>query len=184
MILTRVDIAADGQLAEQVRALYREAFPKEERLPWWLLRLNSMRKGIELTAWLDGEVFCGFTSAVTVEDFHMLLYFAVVPSLRGKGYGSAILAALKEAYGTVALHVEPLEKTAPNYPQRLRRYSFYRRNGFADAGWDVWEVGGRYRILASRCEPVVSAYPKAFRRLTFGLWDGRLKQAEEGEKQT
>ena len=181
-MLTKADIGADRQLLRQVKALYRAAFPKEERLPWWLLRLNSKRKGIELTAWLEGDVFCGFTSAVTVEDFHMLLYFAVEPSLRGKGYGSKILAALKEMYGTVALHVEPLEKTAANYPQRLRRYNFYLRNGFLDTGWDVWEVGGKFRILTSRCEPVVSAYPKAFRRLTFGLWDGRLKQAEEGEK--
>ena len=71
----------------------------------------------------------------------------------------------------------------PNYPQRLRRYNFYLRNGFLDTGWDVWEVGGKYRILASRCEPVVNIYPQAFRRLTFGLWDGRLKQADKGEEQ-
>ena len=183
MRLDKKEIGVDRQLARQVRALYREAFPKEERIPWWLLRLNSMREGIELTAWLAGESLYGFTAGVTQGGMHMLLYFAVESSLRGKGCGSAILEALKQNYDTVALHVEPLEASAPNYAQRLRRYGFYRRNGFEDAGWDVWEVGGKYRILANHCKTAVGLYPQAFRKLTFGLWDGRLQKAE-GEKET
>lgn len=184
MELKSVDLSKDPKLCRQIRGLYREAFPREERLPWWLLRWNAARSGMQLTAWLDGNTVCGFTDSVTVEGFHMLLYFAVDPSLRGKGYGSEILKALQERYETVALHVEPLEPSAENYPQRQRRYRFYRRNGFLDTGWDVWEVGGQFRILATRCEPVAEVYPKAFRKLTFGLWDGRLKQAKEGEKNT
>ena len=37
----------------EIRQLYHCAFPKEERLPWWLLRLNATRQGIDITGWLE-----------------------------------------------------------------------------------------------------------------------------------
>ena len=63
MHLKKADIRTDRSLCRQIKALYRLSFPKEERIPWWLLRLNSLRGGISLTAWLDGDQFCGFTSS-------------------------------------------------------------------------------------------------------------------------
>lgn len=152
-----------------------EAFPKEERLPWWLLLCNSARKDIELTAWLDGDSFCGMTSSVTVGKLHFLLFFAVVPERRGTGCGSAILMQLRQTYDTVVLNVEPLIPTAPNLAQRESRFAFYKRNGFFDTGWFVWEVGGKFRVLSTAATLDVPAYKKIFRKLTLGLWDVRLK---------
>jgi hypothetical protein len=71
-----VDLNRAPVLRKQAKALYHTAFPKEERLPWWLLRLNARRSGIDLTAFLDGDTFCGFTASVTVENMHFLLFFA------------------------------------------------------------------------------------------------------------
>lgn len=184
MHLIKKDINADSALRRKAKALYMTAFPKEERVPWWLLRLHSYRQGIDLTAWVDGDVFCGFTASVTVQGLHFVLFFAIDQDLRGKGYGSAILSAIKEAHGTVALNVEPLTEDAPNYEQRKNRFGFYEKNGFVDTGYHVWEVGGMFRVLSTAAELDVPTYQKVFLKLTWGLWKVRVQHAgleEEAE---
>lgn len=177
MHLIKKDINQDRVLRRKAKALYITAFPKDERVPWWLLRLHGCRPGIELTAWMDGEVFCGFTASVTVDGLHFVLFFAIEPGLRGKGYGSAILSAIKEEYGTVALNVEPLIETAPDYAQRQKRFAFYKRNGVVDTGYHVWEVGGKFRVLSTEAELDVPRYQKVFLKLTWGLWKVRVVYA-------
>jgi len=178
MHLTRIDVHTDPKLQRWVKALYYRSFPKEERIPWWLLLNNSRRKDIHLTAWMDGEIFCGMTASVDVEDLHFVLFLAIAPDMQGKGYGSAILTALQEKYGAVELNVEPLLESAPNYPQRLRRFAFYKKNGFQDTGYHVWEVGGMFRILSTSKTLNVPRYKKVFKKLTWGLWDVRVEKAE------
>ena len=174
MTLYSIDVHRVPSLQEKVKALYRRAFPDEERIPWWLLRLNSLRKDIDLTAWMDGDKFCGFTSSVTVEGLHFLLFFAVAEDCRGQGYGSAILQAIQTEHPAVALNIELLDPAAPNYPERLRRFAFYQKNGFQDAHYHVWEVGGKFRVLSSRLPLDVKRYKQVFRKLTFGLWNVKL----------
>ena len=178
MNLRKVDAASDPVLLEKVHHLYLTAFPKEERIPWFLVRLNVLRKDVDLTAFLDGDVFCGFTYSVTCGDHHFLLFFAVEENLRSRGYGSAILSALKESYSCVSLNIETLTEDAPNLPERQRRYGFYRHNGFHDTGYHVWEVGGMFRILSTNPELDIPGYRKFFLKLTFGLWRVRIEKAE------
>lgn len=179
MKLTAIDISVDPNICQQVKELYHRAFPDEERIPWWLLRLNSMRHNIDLTAWMDGDKFCGFTSSVTVEGLHFLLFFAVAEDCRSQGYGSAILQAIQARHPAVVLNIELLDPAAPNYPERLRRFAFYQRNGFHDAHYHVWEVGGKFRVLSTGLPLDVARYKKAFRKLTFGLWDVKLLPAND-----
>ncbi len=178
MALTPKNICRDRRLARKARQLYRTAFPREERIPWWVLWLNAHRKDIDLTAWMNGEVFCGFTASVTVERFHFLLFFAVDPELRDQGWGSQILSLLRETYETVALNVELLDPRTENYAQRKRRFAFYQKNGFYDTGYHVWEVGGKFRVLGTEPALNVPAYKKIFRKLTLGIWDVRLQEAQ------
>lgn len=177
--LKTVNIHDDPALKAKAKALYMRAFPREERLPWWILCLNSRREGIDLTAFLDGETFCGFTASVTVGSLHFLLFFAVEDPYRCMGYGSAILQKLQDEFETLVLNVEPLLPDAPNLSQRERRFAFYRRNGLIDTGYHVWEVGGKFRVLSTKQELDVPAYKKIFRKLTLGVWDVRLQKAED-----
>ena len=178
MNLRKMDATSDAAVLEKVKKLYLSAFPREERLPWFVLRLNALRIGIDLTAFLDGDTFCGFTYSVTAGDLHFLLFFAVDDSLRSRGYGSAILSAIKEEFGTVVLNIEPFVEDAPNLPERKHRYGFYRHNGFFDTGWHVWEVGGMFRVLSTKPELDVTAYRKLFLKLTLGLWNVRVEKAD------
>ena len=173
------DINQDIALCRQAKALYHAAFPNEERLPWWILRLNARRKGVDLNAFVEGDVFCGFTASVTVEDLHFLLFFAIDEEKRGMGYGSAILRMLQEQYKTLVLNVELLDPAAENYEQRKRRFAFYQRNGLVDTHYHVWEVGGKFRVLST--DPVldVKQYKKIFKKLTLGVWDVKLQPAED-----
>ena len=164
-------------LAKEARAIYLEAFPKEERLPWWLLRLNATRQGIDITGWTENGQLRGITISVTEGGLHFLLFFAIHPQCRGKGYGSAILEALKGQYDTVVLNVEPLVPDAPNLPQRQQRFRFYNRCGFRDTGWHVWEVGGMFRVLSTKEALDVPAYKQLFRKLTLGFWNVKLEKA-------
>ena len=181
MALKEVDFRENPKIRKQIKALYTEAFPKEERLPWWLLCLSSCRKGVDLSAWMEDDKFCGMTASITVEDLHFLLFFAVEGSLRGGGCGSRILTLLRQRYGEVVLNVEPLVEDAPNLPMRKRRLGFYKRNGFYDTGWYVWEVGGMFRVLSTKPQLDVKQYRKIFRKLTFGIWNVKLRKAEEEE---
>ena len=68
MKITTFDLNQNKDLCRRAKALYLTAFPKEERLPWWILRLNARRKGIDLTAFVAEGEFLGFTSSVTVDE--------------------------------------------------------------------------------------------------------------------
>lgn len=174
--MERIDVNKNKELRDKVRQLYIEAFPKEERLPWWLLRLNARRQGIDLTAWVENGELCAMTASVTTDKAHFLLFFAVAADRRGQGIGSRVLAQLKDAYPAVVLNVETLTPEAPNYDQRLRRFDFYRRNGLLDTGWHVWEVGGKFRVLST--QPMdVPGYKEIFKKLSLGFWDVKLKEA-------
>lgn len=174
--MTTVDITKNKALAKQAKALYLEAFPKEERIPWGILMLEARRKDIDLTAWMEGDSLCGMTASVTQGDFHFVLFFAVAQSLRGRGYGSKILSEIRSRYDTVALNVELLDPAAENYAQRQSRFAFYVKNGFADTGYHVWEVGGEFLVLSTRQQLSVLSYKKVFRKLSFGLWNVRLEK--------
>lgn len=178
MELTTIDVTKVPGIRRAVRDLYHRAFPSEERLPWWLLYLNSMRAGIDLTAWMEDDEFRGFTASATVEGLHFLLFFAVADDCRGQGYGSAILQAIQKQHPAVVLNIELLDPAAPNYPERLRRFAFYQKNGFHDAHYHVWEVGGKFRVLSTRLPLDVPRYKKVFRKLTLGLWDVKLLEAD------
>lgn len=160
----------------QIRNLYHTAFPKEERLPWWMLRLWVAVKRCALTAYYDGETFCGFTFGATAGQVFYVMFFAVDSHVRGQGYGSGILRHIKKTNPdkTVYLNVEMLDETAPNNDQRIRRMAFYRKNSFCDTGYNIREVGGTFRILTSRPEMDANAYIRVFRKISFGLWRPRI----------
>ena len=169
MGLTKVDVHTNKALAKKVKALYLSAFPKEERIAWQLLWWNTKRKDIDLIAYMDAELFCGFTVSVTMDGLCYILFLAVAQAQRGRGYGSQILRDLQQSYGALGLNVEVLDPAAPNYTQRKRRFAFYKKNGFYDTGYHVWEVGGKFRVLSTRKDLPMEQVKQVFHKLTLGF---------------
>ncbi len=164
----------------EAKRLYRTAFPKEEQMPFWTLRFLTLIKGIELTCYREDDCFCGFTYTVTEGSVVFVLFFAVSADLRGKGYGSSILAELKKRNPnrSIILNVEPLDADAENAEERVRRMRFYEKNGFFDTGYDIEEIGGTFRVLATEKEIDMNAYLRVFGRMSFGLWKPKWTKAE------
>ena len=165
----------------EANRLYRAAFPKEERVPLGLLRLLTLRRGVDLICYREGETFCGFTYTVTDGNVVFVLFFAVDEALRGRGYGSSILKFLREKNPgkTVILNVEPLDSNAENAEERVRRVRFYENNGFFDTGYDIDEIGGTFRVFATEKCIDVGAYLKVFGRMSFGLWKPKIVRVSE-----
>lgn len=154
---------------DRIMKMVLSTFPKEDLFPLWYLRLLTHRKGIDFTAYYDGDLFCGFTFTVKTQGMLYLLYLAVNPEIRSKGYGSVILQQLKSenADMTISLDVEPPDSSAENSVQRERRLSFYSRNGFYVTHLMLRDNGGSYLVLACGGEFSEKAYRKAIRRLFF-----------------
>ena len=165
-----------------VKRLYCSAFPREEQMPWWLLRLISLRRDMGITAYYEEDRFCGMTVTVGVEEYLFVLFFAVADHCRGRGYGSEILALLKRENPNrpIVLNVEPLDEKAENAAQRVSRMRFYERNGFFDTGYNIDEVGGTFRVL-SNAPLNVDAYRGVFARLSYGFWKPYIRKVEEDE---
>ena len=60
MKLTRLPLGKAPSKA-QIRQLYTTAFPKEEQMPWYVLRLLSLRRGRGVEGYYADGRFCGMT---------------------------------------------------------------------------------------------------------------------------
>lgn len=128
----------------EVRAakeLYRSAFPKEERAPFFLLKKWAKKPSTKWLSIYDDDLWVGFFYLLTRGDLAYLMFFAIDETKRGCGYGSKALTALKERYPNhrIFLALEQLDETADNYEQRQARTNFYLKNGFTNRGHVISE---------------------------------------------
>ena len=135
----------------QVKALYESAFPANERIPIKHLLDDKIKR--EFWAFFDGDLFCGFSNSITHGSITNIVYFAVVPELRSRGYGSQILQAIRRQHPdtriVVDIEVEEDSKDAEELERRNRRREFYTRNGFDSSPVDyIWQ-GEHYRLLST-----------------------------------
>lgn len=134
---------------KKVKKLYLKAFPKEERAPLCFLYHKNKRNHTEFSAVMDDDCFIGLIFTTETKDIISLMFFAIQDTERGKGYGSQVLKAIQEKYADkrVFINIEPLDKTAPNYEQRIKRKEFYERNGFSSMEYTVREAGVTYEMM-------------------------------------
>lgn len=157
---------------EKVKFLYLSAFPPEERPPFFLMKHGAKHGNGEMLSAYDGEEFVGFAYVVSDEGAAYLYFFAIEERFRGMGYGTSILSALKKRYSGMVLFLarEQLDESAENYGERVRRHSFYLKNGFSDLSvkikemtvvYDTMSVGGDIeprayaRLMKKWCGPLV-----------------------------
>ncbi len=134
---------------KQIKKLYVNAFPPEERPPFFMLKRGEKRGfGDMLTAW-DGDEFIGFVYLVVGDDTAYLFFLAIDENKRGRGYGSDILGAVAKIYKEkkIFLAREQLDEAAENYEERVRRHSFYLKNGFVDLPIKIKEASVTYDVM-------------------------------------
>ena len=128
-----------GKNAKAVKAIYHAAFPKEERMPFWTMRLLAKMPTTQLLAFYEGGTLCGFAYVGLGEKVAFLMFLAVDQASRSQGHGSAILQALRERYPhhKHLVSIELCGEGVPNREQRLRRKAFYLRNSYQETGWQI-----------------------------------------------
>ena len=185
-MLTMKKVPMFGATAHNVKRLYETAFPVEQRVPFWSLRLRSNMNGMEIVAYYDEDVFCGFACLLATEKAVYLYYIAVADDKRNKGYGTQILDDLKQRYPekTIALDIEARDPRANDNEKRAARCAFYLKNGFKASGYG-FKDGGLFEIMVfgeKLEEP--KAYAVLIDRLAFGLTHTNVRPMSEVKPKT
>ena len=122
-----------------IKRIYFDAFPKNERMPFFLMILMSKLWNTQFWGFYDGDTPCGFAYFAFNRKLLFLMFLAVYNSLRGEGYGSAILAEIRDKYPDKKLivSIEPCEDTSPDIEIRKRRKAFYGRNGYGETDFQI-----------------------------------------------
>ncbi len=172
---------ADKRIWKKLKKLYIEAFPADERAPFYMLKANAKRGRGEMLAAYDNNELVGMAYIIGDTDLGYLFYFAIMPGLRGKGYGSKILSLLRDRYsgGRLFLAREQLDESADNYSQRLKRHEFYLKNGFTDLNATIQEADVVYDVMITSGE----VSPQEYADLMLN-WAGRFMCRKIGYKLT
>lgn len=129
----RAPLAPDHQ--EILHRIYTEAFPIDEQRPWPFILAPTHSAGPVLygiyTA--DSTEPLGLVTLWFFDGFVYMEHFAIDPSRRSAGIGSAILKVI-DARWPQPLVIE-VEKPETG-PQAQRRIAFYTRNGFSTVTTD------------------------------------------------
>ncbi|MBE6519382.1 MAG: GNAT family N-acetyltransferase [Thermoplasmata archaeon] len=130
--------------------LYYSSFPEPERDKIEsIMKVSGTDLG-EFSVILDGDDRVGILYRIFRHNLVYIYYLAIVPGLRNRGYGTAVLSMIKEMHpgSRFALNTEALDPRADNNDQRLSRIRFYERNGFNDSGDRVKWEGVTYALMS------------------------------------
>jgi len=131
----RQEIIVPGQCKyDEIKALLPSIFPQEELVPEALFA-----KPFPYMGFFEDDTLVGFAQVIKTDYLHFLLYLAVLEQFQSKSYGGKALQAILADRGNIplALNIEPLDRQAENYDQRVRRARFYQRNGISDSGYGL-----------------------------------------------
>ena len=153
------NVTLHGARYGEVGRLYREAFPKNERVPLWYLAWKARTDKSELLAVCDGDRLVGMVCNVYHRDIAYVWYLAVAADARGNGFGSAILGELvKRCAGRrVILNIETRPQTEEEREVQASRKRFYLKNGFRECGVLTQEKDVAYEML---CAGESVSYPE------------------------
>lgn len=146
--------------------LYREAFPANERMPFFMIKKFAKKVKCDLFGIYDNG-FSGIMFVVYYADIVYIFYLAVIPEMRGKGCGTKALSAAKEIFADkrIILNMEEVDEKYSNFEQRLNRQRFYESNGFSVSDYKTSEKGVVYEMLYCSGEVSFEEYSSLIQNL-------------------
>ena len=142
-----------------LKDIYKEAFPREEKIPFWMLKMLTRDGRGEFYGVYDHEELIGLVYNVYYKDIIYISYLAIDDTKRGAGYGGRILQTIQKKYSDsrIFLCIEEMDPNAENYEQRVRRKAFYESNGFKMLPFQVKEGIVMYDAMGVRRETGIQA---------------------------
>lgn len=169
-----------------IRELNNSAFPFIERIPLWMIYLKTKQNRLDFLAYFDEDKLIGFSYSSCLRKSAYLAYFAIDERMRGKGYGTRVMESIIGRYKdkTLLIDIEDLDEKAENYPQRLRRFEFYKRLGFNDTGYRLVNITGSesYMIMADSDDFKLSYFKRNLANTFFKLMILNLKYKKVEQK--
>ena len=122
-----------------IKRIYFEAFPKGERMPFFMMVAMSKLWNTQFLGFYDGGVPCGFIYLASNRKIVFVMFLAVDKCLRSMGYGSSILQQIEKIHPNkkIIISIEPCDDTVSDIELRKKRKSFYMRNGYEETGYMI-----------------------------------------------
>lgn len=135
----------------RLRILYRNAFPKEERKPFSIIKKMQKLGKTDIWCFEENGKFLGMAATINSLDKILIDYFAVAKNMREKGNGGRMLESLIEHYSPrgVFLEIEIPYRDSDNYEERIRRKAFYLQHGLSEVGTQVKLFGVDMELLST-----------------------------------
>lgn len=148
--LRRESISPGFVDSPQVADIMNEAFG-DGGWTFDMIRPFIWLKGMESTAYYDGERLIGFSIVHSDRRFFFGIFLAIRAGLRGHGYGSAIMRDVLDRHdGKIGyFSVEAPDDSAPNAEQRRARIRLYERFGLRIIDRSLISQGCRYVCMSN-----------------------------------
>ena len=156
---------------EEIKQLYWDAFPFEERIPFYIMVLVGNDRGVEFLSVYDDDIWLGFIHTLVGEKLSYIFYFAIDRRLRQSGYGSKILREYKKMHPRLSLAIEPVEEGSDNIKQRKKRLEFYNKNGFETLDTRVVEMGVEFELMGAKGMEIKESDYKSLVKKFFDSFD-------------
>ena len=155
----------------QVYRLYRQAFPRSEQKPFFLIL--KMSKTGKTDAWciLEDRRLQGFATTINGEEAVLLDYLAVSQKARGRGFGSKAVAEMLSHYADKGFFVEIESAFEPGEDLEMRqsRRRFYLSAGMVPFGVMANVFGVKMELLGKGCRLTYSEY-RDFYATNYSPW--------------
>jgi len=138
--------------SKDVKAVYLDSFPPNERMPFWMMVAMSKLWNTRFLSFYDNDKLCGFIYFAVQFRQIFVMFFAVNKELRSKGYGSEILNELQRLYPTKTVTVSIEHSKTDKTGEQERRKRFYLKNGFKETGYLIRMRGVEQEILVRNGE--------------------------------
>ena len=156
---------------EDIKQLYMDAFPFDERIPFYIMVSVGNDRGVEFLSIYDDDTWLGFIHTLVGEKLSYIFYFAIDGSLRQSGYGSKIIREYKKIHPKLSLAIEPIEEDSDNIKQRKKRLAFYEKNGFETLDTKVVEMGVEFELMGAKGMEIKESDYKSLVKKFFDSFD-------------
>ena len=122
-----------GNICKKVKEIYNSSFPKEERIPFWMMFFTSFTNTTDFFAFYDDDTLIGFTYMAKVNNILFIMFLAVDENTRCKGYGSKILNLIKQKYPNDKIIISVTKEN--NNSRESNIINFCSKNDFKYTGY-------------------------------------------------
>lgn len=145
--------------------LYYQAFPKEERKPFWIIAKMHRRGDADIWYFRREGKFAGMIITINGDRHILLDYLAVAEKSRGTGIGTEILQLMWRHYTGkgVFLEIESVYERSKNQAERLSRKHFYEKAGMKSMEVFVWLFDVKMELMGFDCCLTYEEYREFYR---------------------